>query len=115
MHQDGERTFIHFHSFGRPFRSVTRRDWAHIIDQTASLASFCRTRETADAQADPHFRFRPGLRPGASRDAGMTRLEAFWTRMKTILLILAVCSLCSKAIVHTWRHFNPPPPPIVGP
>jgi hypothetical protein len=45
----------------------------------------------------------------------MTRLEAFWTRTKTILLILAVCSLCSKAIVHTYRHFNPPPPPIVGP
>jgi hypothetical protein len=45
----------------------------------------------------------------------MTRLEAFWTRLKTILLILAVCSLCSKAVVHTWRHFNPPPPPIVGP
>jgi len=45
----------------------------------------------------------------------MTRREAFWTRMKTILLILAVCSLCSKAIVLTWRHFNPPPPPIVGP
>ena len=45
----------------------------------------------------------------------MTRLGAFWTRMKTILLILGVCRLCSKAIVHTWRHFNPPPPPIVGP
>jgi len=45
----------------------------------------------------------------------MTRLEAFWTRMKTILLILAVCSLCSKAIVHAYRHFNPPPPPIIGP
>jgi hypothetical protein len=45
----------------------------------------------------------------------MTRLEAFWTRMKTILLILAVCGLCSKAIVHAWRHFNPPPPPIIGP
>ena len=48
----------------------------------------------------------------------MTRLEAFWTRTKTILLvlvILAVCSFCSKVIVHTYRHFNPPPPPIVGP
>ena len=45
----------------------------------------------------------------------MTRLETFRTRMKTILLILAVCSLCSKVIVHTYRHFNPPPPPIVGP
>jgi hypothetical protein len=45
----------------------------------------------------------------------MTRLEAFWTRMKTILLILAVCGLCSKVVIHTYRHFNPPPPPIVGP
>jgi hypothetical protein len=113
MHQDGERAFVHCHSFGRPFRSASRRDQPHIIDRTASLASFCRTRETADAQADPDLRFRSRLR--ASRDAGMTRLEAFWTRTKTILLILAVCSLCSKAIVHTYRHFNPPPPPIVGP
>ena len=60
-------------------------------------------------------RFRLGLCPGAIRDDGMTRLEAFWTRMKMILLILALCSLCSKVIVHTWRHFNPPPPAIVGP
>ena len=35
--------------------------------------------------------------------------------VKNILLILCVCSLCSKATIHTWRHFNPPPPPIVGP
>jgi len=45
----------------------------------------------------------------------MTRLEAFWTRVKTILLILVICSLCSKVVVHTYRHFNPPPPSIVGP
>jgi hypothetical protein len=49
------------------------------------------------------------------RDAGMTRLEALRIRMKIILLVLAVCGLCSKAVVHTYRHFNPPPPPIVGP
>jgi hypothetical protein len=49
------------------------------------------------------------------RDAGMTRLEALRTRMKIILLVLAVCGLCSKAVVHTYRHFNPPPPPIIGP
>jgi Co/Zn/Cd efflux system component len=49
------------------------------------------------------------------RDAGMTRLEALSIRMKIILLVLAVCGLCSKAVVHTYRHFNPPPPPIVGP
>ena len=45
----------------------------------------------------------------------MTRLEAFRIRMKIILLILVVGGLCSKAVVHTYRHFNPPPPPIVGP
>jgi hypothetical protein len=49
------------------------------------------------------------------RDAGMTRLEALRIRMKIILLVLAVCGLCSKAVVHTYRHFNPPPPPIIGP
>jgi hypothetical protein len=49
------------------------------------------------------------------RDAGMTRREALRTRMKIILLVLAVCGLCSKAVVHTYRHFNPPPPPIIGP
>ena len=49
------------------------------------------------------------------RDAGMTRLEALRTRMKIIFLVLVVCGLCSKAVVHTYRHFNPPPPPIVGP
>jgi predicted small secreted protein len=32
------------------------------------------------------------------RGAGITRLEAF-----------------GKAVVHTYRHFNPPPPPIIGP
>ncbi|WFU16149.1 hypothetical protein [Bradyrhizobium sp. CB3481] len=35
-------------------------------------------------------------------------------RMKAVLLILSVCVLCSKAIVHTYRHFNPTPP-IIGP
>jgi hypothetical protein len=49
------------------------------------------------------------------RAAGMTRLEAFRIRMKVLFLVLAVCSLCSKVVVHTYRHFNPPPPPIVGP
>jgi NO-binding membrane sensor protein with MHYT domain len=49
------------------------------------------------------------------RDGGATRPEAFRRKMKIILLALAVCGLCSKAIVHTYRHFNPPPPPIIGP
>ena len=35
--------------------------------------------------------------------------------VRNIILILCVCSLCSKVVIHTWRHFNPPPPPIVGP
>jgi hypothetical protein len=35
--------------------------------------------------------------------------------VRCIILILCVCSLCSKAIVYTYRHFNPPPPPIIGP
>jgi uncharacterized membrane protein len=49
------------------------------------------------------------------RAAGMSRLEAFRTKMKILFLVLAVCGLCSKAVVHTYRHFNPSPPPIVGP
>ena len=49
------------------------------------------------------------------RGAGFTRLEAFSIRMKIVFLVLAVCGLCSKAVVHTYRHFNPLPPPIVGP
>ena len=35
--------------------------------------------------------------------------------MKDVFLVLAVCSLCSKAVVHAYRHFNPRPPPIIGP
>jgi len=49
------------------------------------------------------------------RVAGSSRIETFRTKMKIIFLVLAVCSLCSRAVVHTWRHFNPPPPPIIGP
>jgi NO-binding membrane sensor protein with MHYT domain len=49
------------------------------------------------------------------RDGGATRLEAIRRKMKIIFLALAVCGLCSKAIVYTYRHFNPPPPPIIGP
>jgi hypothetical protein len=49
------------------------------------------------------------------RRAGVTRTEAFRTRMKVVFLALVVCSLCSKAVVHAYRHFNPPPPPIIGP
>ena len=49
------------------------------------------------------------------RGAGVTRIEAFKTRMKVIFVVLVICSLCSKVAIHTWRHFNPPPPPIVGP
>lgn len=47
--------------------------------------------------------------------AGRTWIEAFRIKMKIIFLVLVACSLCSKAVVHTYRHFNPPPPPIIGP
>jgi len=43
-----------------------------------------------------------------------SRTEALRRRMKIIFLVLGVCILCSKA-VGTYRHFNPPPPPIIGP
>ena len=49
------------------------------------------------------------------RVAGSSRIGTFRTKMKIIFLVLVVCSLCSKAVVHTWRHFNPPSPPIIGP
>jgi uncharacterized membrane protein len=49
------------------------------------------------------------------RVADSSRIETFRTKMKIVFLVLAVCSLCSKAVVHTWRHFNPPSPPIIGP
>jgi hypothetical protein len=35
--------------------------------------------------------------------------------IKKIILVLCVCGLCSKAVMHTYRHFNPPPAPIIGP
>jgi hypothetical protein len=35
--------------------------------------------------------------------------------LRSIVLILGVCSLCSKAVLHTYRHFNPPPVAIVLP
>jgi amino acid transporter len=49
------------------------------------------------------------------RGAGVTRVEAFMTGIKVIFLVLVMCGLCSKAVVHTYRHFSPPPPSIVGP
>ena len=48
------------------------------------------------------------------RGGAITGTGAFRAGVK-IILALAVCSLCSKAVVHTCRHFNPPPPPIIGP
>lgn len=46
---------------------------------------------------------------------GMSRIEIFRMRMKTLFLVLVLCSLCSKVTVHTYGHFNPPPPVIIGP
>jgi len=37
------------------------------------------------------------------------------TTIKNIVFILALCSLCSKAVLHTYRHFNPPSVAVVGP
>jgi len=34
---------------------------------------------------------------------------------RNIVFILCVCSLCSKAVMHTYRHFHPPAAAIVGP
>jgi hypothetical protein len=35
--------------------------------------------------------------------------------IKTLFLVLGVCSLFSKAAVHTYRHFHPPAQVAVGP
>ena len=35
--------------------------------------------------------------------------------VKNVLLVLCVCSLCSKAVMHTYRHFNPASAEIIGP
>jgi hypothetical protein len=50
-----------------------------------------------------------------TRCEGMTRTEIFRMRMKSLFLVLVLCSLCSKVTVHTYGHFNPPPPVIIGP
>ena len=49
------------------------------------------------------------------RVAGRGWIVTFRTKMKIIVLVLVMCSLCSKVVVHTYRHFNPPPAPIIGP
>ena len=35
--------------------------------------------------------------------------------IKTLFLVLGVCSIFSKAAIHTYRHFYPPAPVAVGP
>jgi len=50
-----------------------------------------------------------------ARCEGMSRIEVFRMRMQTLFLVLVLCSLCSKVTTHTYRHFNPPSPAIVGP
>jgi hypothetical protein len=35
--------------------------------------------------------------------------------LRNILFILVICSVCSKAVIHTYRHFYPPAAAIVGP
>jgi hypothetical protein len=34
---------------------------------------------------------------------------------KNVIFVLCVCSLCSKAVVHTYRHFQPPAVAVIGP
>ncbi len=34
---------------------------------------------------------------------------------KNVIFILCVCSLCSKAVIYTYRHFNPAPVAVTGP
>ncbi len=34
---------------------------------------------------------------------------------KNIIFILCVCSICSKAVMHTWRHFYPTAVAVTGP
>jgi hypothetical protein len=40
---------------------------------------------------------------------------SFRDRRMNILFILVICSVCSKAVIHTYRHFYPPAAAIVGP
>ena len=37
------------------------------------------------------------------------------TIVKNIVLVLCVCSLCLKVVVHMYRHFHPALITIVGP
>lgn len=59
--------------------------------------------------------FRPSRRDH-HRDVGPPKAQAHPMKtFKNVIFILCVCSLCSKAVMHTWRHFNPAPVAIVGP
>lgn len=35
--------------------------------------------------------------------------------LKNIIFIVCVCSVCSKAVVQTYRHFHPPAVAVIGP
>jgi hypothetical protein len=35
--------------------------------------------------------------------------------LKNVIFILCVFGVCSKAVVHTYRHFYPPAAAIIGP
>ena len=28
--------------------------------------------------------------------------------VKSVVLVLCLCSLCCKGVIHTYRHFQPP-------
>jgi hypothetical protein len=34
--------------------------------------------------------------------------------LENIVFVLCVCSLCSKAVIHSWRHFHPAPVTVIG-
>jgi hypothetical protein len=35
--------------------------------------------------------------------------------IKTLFVVLSVCSLCSKTAIHVYRHFHPPEAVAIGP
>ena len=54
-----------------------------------------------------------GLRVAAAEMSTIKNIVLIF--IKNIVLILCLCLLCTKVIVHTYRHFHPPPAAIIGP
>ena len=49
------------------------------------------------------------------RVLGSARGRGRINTITSVIFILCVCGLRSKAATQTYRHFNPPPAPIIGP